>query len=106
MESVEAIKFRMAWERDRAVARDAQARSFAPAMFVTNFSKTVIQRVAELNMDIHGAAGLEMDAYAEKLVRDAMIWTHLAGDSVTRMKAIQHFIKPHAAASGIETTAA
>lgn len=102
-EALRSFILRTAWERDRAVARDEQARSFAPAMFVTNFSKTVIQRVAELNMDIHGAAGLEMDAYAEKLVRDAMIWTHLAGDTVTRMKAIRHFIKPHALPSEIES---
>ena len=27
-----------------------------------------------------------MDARADKLVRDAFIWTHLAGDSVQRMK--------------------
>jgi hypothetical protein len=53
-------------------------------MFVTNFSKSVIQRVTELNMDLHGAAGREMDAYADKLVRDAMIWTQVAGDAVTR----------------------
>jgi hypothetical protein len=44
-----------------------------------------------------------MDAYAEKLVRDAMIWTHLAGDTVTRLKAIRHFIKPHFLPSEIES---
>ena len=30
-----------------------------------------------------------MDARADKLVRDAVIWTHLAGDSVQRMKAVR-----------------
>ena len=92
-EALRSFVMRTAWERDRAVARDEQARSFMPALFVTNFSKTVIQRVTELNMDIHGAAGGAMDAYADKLVRDAMIWTHLAGDSVVRMKAIRHLLK-------------
>ena len=27
-----------------------------------------------------------MDHHTDKLVRDAIIWTHLAGDSVQRMK--------------------
>ena len=91
-EALRSFILRTAWERDRAVARDPDARDFGPAMFVTNFSKQVIQRVTELNMDLHGAPGMEMDAYADKLVRDAMIWTHLAGDAVTRMKAIQHAV--------------
>jgi alkylation response protein AidB-like acyl-CoA dehydrogenase len=92
-EALRSFVLRTAWERDRAVARDESAKDFATAMFVTNFSKSVIQRVTELNMDLHGASGLEMDAYADKLVRDAHIWTHLAGDSVTRMKAIQHYVR-------------
>jgi len=91
-EALRAFVLRTAWERDRAVARDESAKDFGPAMFVTNFSKSVIQRVTELNMDLHGASGLDMDAYADKLVRDAHIWTHLAGDAVTRMKAIRHYI--------------
>jgi alkylation response protein AidB-like acyl-CoA dehydrogenase len=91
-EALRSFILRTAWERDRAVARDEAAKAFGPAMFVTNFSKSVIQRVTALNMDLHGAAGLEMDAYADKLVRDAMIWTHLAGDAVTRMKAIRHYL--------------
>ena len=91
-EALRSFVLRTAWERDRAVARDESAKDFGPAMFVTNFSKSVIQRVTELNMDLHGASGLDMDAYADKLVRDAHIWTHLAGDAVTRMKAIRHYI--------------
>ena len=35
-------------------------------------------------MDIHGGAGVMKDVGAEKLFRDASIWTHLAGDSVQR----------------------
>ena len=30
---------------------------------------------------------------ADKLVRDAFIWTHLAGDSVLKMKAARRIIK-------------
>jgi hypothetical protein len=33
-----------------------------------------------------------MDAYANQLVRDAHIWTHLAADSVTRMMAIRNYL--------------
>ncbi|MCC7486264.1 MAG: acyl-CoA/acyl-ACP dehydrogenase [Burkholderiales bacterium] len=88
-EALRAFVMRTAWERDRAVERDPQAAHFVPALFVTNFSRYAIQRVTALNMELHGATGALMHAGAEKLVRDAMIWTHLAGDSVVRMKAIQ-----------------
>lgn len=91
-EALRSFVLRTAWERDRAVARDPAAKDYGPAMFVTNFSKMVIQRVTELNLDLHGANGLEIDAYAEKLVRDAHIWTHLAGDNVNRMRAIRHYL--------------
>ena len=41
-------------------------------------------------MDIHGGAGVaQMDPRVDKLARDAIIWTHLAGDSVQRMKAVR-----------------
>ncbi len=50
----------------------------------------MIQRVTALNLDIHGEAGVaRMSARADKLVRDAVMWTHLAGDSVQRMKAVR-----------------
>ena len=91
-EALRSFVLRTAWERDRAVARDPAAKAFGPALFVTNFSKMAIQCVTALNMDLHGASGLEIDALTEKLVRDAHIWTHLAGDSVTRIKAIQHYL--------------
>ena len=42
------------------------------------------------SLDIHASAGVHMmDAGADKLARDAVIWTHLAGDSVQRMKAVR-----------------
>jgi hypothetical protein len=40
-------------------------------------------------MDIHGAAGGGMDAYADKLVRDGIIWSHLAGDATQRLKVVR-----------------
>jgi hypothetical protein len=30
-----------------------------------------------------------MNARADKLVRDAMVWTHLAGDTVQRVKVLK-----------------
>jgi alkylation response protein AidB-like acyl-CoA dehydrogenase len=60
------------------------------AILLQNFATDALQRVTALNLDIHGGAGVVMmDAGAEKLVRDAVIWTHLAGDSVQRMKAVR-----------------
>ncbi|MDH3438425.1 MAG: hypothetical protein OEN48_15745, partial [Betaproteobacteria bacterium] len=57
-------------------------------VLLMNFSSDVIQRVTSLNMAIHGATGGVMDAHADKLVRDGIIWTHLAGDSTQRLKVI------------------
>jgi alkylation response protein AidB-like acyl-CoA dehydrogenase len=58
----------------------------ANAGLAMNFSTDVIQEVTELNMDIHGADGCRMNPRVDKLVRDSIIWSHLAGDSVQRMK--------------------
>jgi alkylation response protein AidB-like acyl-CoA dehydrogenase len=58
-----------------------------------NLSSDIIQEVTELNMAIHGAAGFSMNAEANKLVRDGIIWTHLAGDTSQRLKVIRRFPK-------------
>jgi alkylation response protein AidB-like acyl-CoA dehydrogenase len=59
-------------------------------VLLMNFATDVVQRVTALNMDVHASAGTRsMDARVDKLVRDAVIWTHLAGDSVQRMKAVR-----------------
>jgi len=42
--------------------------------------------VAELYMEVRGGAGCAMDPHAEKLARDSIIWSHLAGDTVQRLK--------------------
>ncbi len=60
------------------------------AILLQNFATDALQRVTALNMDIHASAGVtRINAAAEKLERDAVIWTHLAGDSVQRMKAVR-----------------
>jgi hypothetical protein len=58
-----------------------------------NFASDAIQRACYANMAIHQRAGGMMNAGVDKLVRDAIIWTHIAGDSVQRMKSLQALLK-------------
>ena len=85
-EALRSYVMRVAWEHDQKIS------SVNPG-FVMNFSQEVIQEVTRLNMDIHGAAGFTMDALANKLVRDGIIWTHLAADAVQRMKVVRRLAK-------------
>ena len=55
------------------------------------FATDAVQRVTQLNMDVHGGAGVMRDVGAEKLVRDSMVWTHLAGDAVRRLSLAKYF---------------
>ena len=72
--------------RPKSAPREGFANN---AILLQNFATDVVQRVTALNMDIHGGAGVHaISRGAEKLQRDAVIWTHLAGDSVQRMKAV------------------
>jgi alkylation response protein AidB-like acyl-CoA dehydrogenase len=86
-EALRSFVMRVAWERDQALPDTSNN------VLVMNYSTDVIQRVTHLNMDIHGAAGFTMDASADKLVRDGIIWTHLAGDTVQRMKVVKRLVK-------------
>ena len=69
--------------------RDRGGPMSANAGLVMNLSTDIIQRVTRLNMDIHGPEGCMMNARVDKLVRDAMVWTHLAGDTVQRIKILK-----------------
>jgi hypothetical protein len=51
-------------------------------------------------MEIHGAEGCMMVARVDKLVRDAMVWTHLAGDTVQRVKVLKRLDKGAKAVAG------
>jgi len=76
-EALRSFVMRIAWEHDR--------RIHSPnAGLAMNFSTDVVQEVTELYMDLR--RGEAMDAHAEKLARDAFIWSHLAGDTVQRLK--------------------
>src|SRR5919198_713439 len=79
-EALRSFVMRVAWEHDQKLTSNC-------AGLAMNFSSDVIHEVAELNLEIHGAAGGVVNKAVEKLVRDALIWTHLAGDNVQRMKA-------------------
>ncbi len=57
------------------------------------FSQEVIRRVTKLNLDIHRATGGVINTAADKLVRDGIIRTHLAGDSWSRIKTIKKRLK-------------
>jgi acyl-CoA dehydrogenase len=81
-EALRSFVMRVAWEHDR------KAHS-GNAGLVMNYSTDIIQRVTRLNMEVHGAEGCMMNSRVDKLVRDAMIWTHLAGDTVQRLKVVK-----------------
>ena len=82
-EALRSFVLRVAWERDNKLPDTGNN------VLVMNFSADAVQRVTRLNMDIHGADGCMMNARVEKLVRDAMIWTHLGGDTVQRVKVVK-----------------
>ncbi len=70
-EALRSMVMRVAWEHDHKVHS-------ANAGLAMNYSTDVIQEVTELNLEIHGGAGARVARHAEKLVRDAFIWSHLA----------------------------
>ena len=76
-----------------AAESDATAGAHPPAHghLLMNVATDAIQRVCYANLALHRHAAGDgtIDAGAEKLVRDAVIWTHIAGDSVQRMKSLQ-----------------
>src|SRR6185369_9539801 len=84
-EALRSFVMRVAWEHDHKM------HSANPGLCM-NFSTDVIQEVSEINLELHADAGV-MDARADKLVRDAIIWSHLAGDSVQRMKTTRRLAK-------------
>ncbi len=87
-EALRSFVMRTAWERELATRRNQPAGNFVNAQFVMIFSKNAVQRVTRLNMDIHRIVGA-MNPHAEKLARDAAIWTHLAGSTLLQIKSIK-----------------
>ena len=81
-EALRSYVLRTAWEMDNHTQG-------VNAVLIMNWATSVIQRVTTLNMDIHAKGGGQIDAMADKLVRDAIIWTHLAGDASQKLKAVR-----------------
>ena len=84
-EALRSFVFRVACEHDQKVHSPN-------AGLVMNLATDIIQEVTETNADLHDSAG-SMDEVADKLVRDAFIWSHLAGDSVQRMRVSRRILK-------------
>jgi len=78
-EALRSFVLRVAWEHDQKI------HSYNAGLAM-NYSTDVVQEVTELYMDVRGVQGDHMDPHTDKLVRDSFIWSHLAGDSVSRMK--------------------
>jgi len=85
-EALRSFVLRVAAESDRDAGPSPHSH------LLMNFACEVIQRVCYLNEEIHIAGGV-MSAAANKLVRDAIIWTHIAGDAVQRMRALRHLTR-------------
>ena len=85
-EALRSFVLRVAWEHDMKIHS-------ANAGLAMNFSEEAIQTVTELGLEIFGAAGGVTSPEAEKLVRDSLIWTHLAGDNVQRMRVAQRLVR-------------
>jgi len=91
-EALRSCVMRTAWERDQAVRAEKTTIAAPDASFAMVYSQEIVQRVTQLNMDVHASSSGSMNARADKLVRDAMVWTHLAGDTVQRIKLIKRHI--------------
>jgi len=73
-EALRSFVLRVAWEHDKRI------HSPNPGLAM-NLSTDVVQEVTEIYMELVGGT-----PHADKLVRDAFIWSHLAGDTVQRLK--------------------
>jgi len=91
-EALRSYVLRTGWERDEAMAGNKELRDSHSASLVQIFAQQAIQLVNTLGMNIYGSSAGAMSAGTDKLVRDAVIWTHLAGDSVQRMKIARRII--------------
>jgi len=78
-EALRSYVMRVAWEHDQKIHS-------TNAGLVMNLSTDIGQEVTDLALDIYDRAGMAMDRAADKLARDTYIWSHLAGDTVQRLK--------------------
>jgi len=78
-EALRSYVMRVAWEHDQKIHSNN-------AGLVMNLSTDIGQEVTDLALDVYDRAGMAMDRAADKLARDTYIWSHLAGDTVQRLK--------------------
>ena len=90
-EALRSFVLRTAWERELASQPGAKSKDYLNAQLVMIFAKSSVQRVTQLNLDLHRAIGA-MDEAADKLARDAAIWTHLAGSTLLNIIAAKVLI--------------
>ncbi len=72
---------------------DEKRYNAASVVMVMNYATDVIRRVTTLNLDIHAAGGGPVNRFADKLVRDGMVWWHLAGDTTQRLKSVKRILR-------------
>jgi alkylation response protein AidB-like acyl-CoA dehydrogenase len=84
-EALRAYVLRVAWEHD-------QKMHTPNAALVMNLSTDIGQEVTELALAVFDRAGRPAERAVEKLVRDSFIWSHLAGDSVQRLKVARRLL--------------
>jgi alkylation response protein AidB-like acyl-CoA dehydrogenase len=84
-EALRSYVMRTAWEHDQSLHSQN-------AGLVMNLSTDIGQEVTETALDIYDRGGAAMDRAAEKLVRDMYIWSHLAGDTVQRLRTSQRVL--------------
>ena len=84
-EALRSYVMRVAWEHDKHITS-------VHAGLAMNLATDTIQEVADLAMDVFDRAGTAMDRHADKLARDTFIWSHLAGDSVQRLKIVHRML--------------
>jgi alkylation response protein AidB-like acyl-CoA dehydrogenase len=83
-EALRSFVMRVAGEGDAKIGNHSVNN-----VLLMNFATDVVQKVTALNLEVIGAHGGGIPARADKIARDAVIWTHLAGDSIQRMKAVR-----------------
>ena len=90
-EALRSYVLRTACERELAQRPGAKSGDYLNGQLVMIFSKSAVQRVTQLNVDLHRAIGA-MDEGADKLARDASVWTHLAGSTLLNIIAAKALI--------------
>jgi alkylation response protein AidB-like acyl-CoA dehydrogenase len=90
-EALRSFVLRTAWERELASRAGAKSGDHLNGQLVMIFSKSTVQRVTQLNVDLHRVVGT-IDEGADKLARDASVWTHLAGSTLLNIIAAKVLI--------------